>query len=110
MFVWPLLPLTFATAVAPGLPWLLMMTAGWCPAKRPVAATIALCQFGVLGINAAQPAGRAEHQLEAVLERPRSADGVQWGPLAMFLIASFSAWPWSSGWSRRLPREGQSRK
>ncbi len=29
MFAWPLLPLTAATAVAMGLPWALMMAAGW---------------------------------------------------------------------------------
>jgi hypothetical protein len=87
MFEWPLLPLTLATALAPGLPWLLTMTAGWCPAKRAVAATIALCQFGVLGVNAASRQIVQNINLKPFLNVLDQPTDVQWGPLAMFLIA-----------------------
>ena len=62
MFEWPLLPLTVLTAVAPGLPWLLMMTADWCPAKRATVAAIALCSVRRAGHQRRQPAGGAEHR------------------------------------------------
>jgi hypothetical protein len=87
MFHMPLLPLTIATAVAPGLPWLLMMTAGLCPAKRATVAAIALCQFGVLGVNAVSRQIVQNINLERFVNVSAQPTDVQWGPLAMFLIA-----------------------
>jgi len=52
MFRWPLVALTVATAVAPGLPWLLMTIAVLSRTKRGIVAAVAFCQVGVLGINA----------------------------------------------------------
>ena len=87
MFEWPLSPLTVATAVAPGLPWLLMMTAGLCSAKRATVAAIAVCQFGVLGLNAVSRQVVQNINLKPFLDVSTQPTDVQWGPLAMFLIA-----------------------
>ena len=86
MFRWPLAVLTVATAVAPGLPWLMMMTAGLCSAKRATAASIALCQFSVLGLNAVSRQIVQNITLKPFLDVSAQPTDVQWGPLAMFLI------------------------
>ncbi len=85
MFQRPLLPLTVLTAIATGLPWALLMTAGWCPAKRATAAAIALCQFGVLGVNAASRQVVQNLNLKPYLDVTAQPTDVQWGPLWMFL-------------------------
>jgi hypothetical protein len=89
MFGWPLLPLTIATAVAPGLPWLLMMSAGLCSEKRVTTASVAFCQVGVLGINAAsrQIVQNLNLKTQASFDVSSQPIDVQWGPLAMFLVA-----------------------
>jgi len=87
MFQWPLVALTIATAVAPGLPWLLMMTAGLCSAKRATVAAIAVCQFGVLGVNAVSRQVVQNMNLKPFLDVSVQPTDVQWGPLFMFLIA-----------------------
>jgi hypothetical protein len=87
MFQWPLWPLTVATALAPGLPWLLMMTAGLCSEKRVTTAAIAFCQVGVLGINAASRQLVQNINLKPFLDVSAQPTEVQWGPLFMFLIA-----------------------
>ena len=88
MFQWPLVALTVATATAMGLPWALMMTADWCSEKRATVAAIALCQFGVLGINAVsrQVVQNVNLKLNQSLDVSAQPVDVQWGPLAMFLI------------------------
>jgi hypothetical protein len=86
MFRWPMVILTVATAVATGLPWLLMMTAGLCSAKRATVAAIALAQFGVLGINAVSRQIVQNINLKPFADVSAQTTDVQWGPLAMFLI------------------------
>ncbi len=87
MFSRPILPLTLVTAVATGLPWLLVMTADWCSEKRLTVASIALCQFGVLGINALSRQIVQNINLKAVdFDVWKLPVDVQWGPMAMFLI------------------------
>jgi hypothetical protein len=87
MFSWPLAVLTVLTATAPGLPWLLMMTANWCDEKRVTIAAVAICQFGVLGINAVSRQIVQNWNLQQVnLDVLTQPIDVQWGPLAMFLI------------------------
>jgi hypothetical protein len=87
MFESPLIVLTVATAVAPGLPWLLMMTANLCSAKRATVAAIALCQFGVLGLNAVSRQVVQNINLAKFVDVSQQPTDVQWGPLFMFLIA-----------------------
>ena len=86
MFHGPLLWLTIATAVAPGLPWLMMMTAGLCPAKRATVAAVAFCQLGVLGVNAASRQIVQNVNLKPVFDVLAQPTATEWGPLAMFLI------------------------
>jgi hypothetical protein len=86
MFAWPLWPLTILTGMATGLPWLLLMTANWCADKRATVAAAALCQFGVLGINAASRQVVQNLNLKPFFDVAAVPEDVQWGPLAMFLI------------------------
>ena len=94
MFSGPLIALTVATAVAPGLPWLLLMAVGrggllskpnTAAAGLP-AALLALCQFGVLGINAVSRQVVQNVDLKGYLDVLGQHEAVQWGPLVMFLV------------------------
>jgi hypothetical protein len=88
MFRWPLLGLTILTAIATGLPWAVVTMAGrWTAANRATAAAVAVCQLGVLGINAVSRQTVQNLNLKPVLEVVAQPTDVQWGPLAMFLIA-----------------------
>ena len=86
MFQWPLVVLTVVTAIAPGLPWALMMTADWCSKTRVTVAAIAFCQFGVLGVNAVSRQMVQNLNLEPFLDVWAQPVAVQWGPLVMFLV------------------------
>jgi hypothetical protein len=87
MFQWPLAILTVLTAIATGLPWALMMTVDWCSERRVTVAAIALCQFGVLGINAlSRQIVQNLNLKKSLLDVAAQPVDVQWGPLAMFLI------------------------
>jgi len=99
MFSGPLIVLTLATAAAPGLPWLLLMTTQpgrlpwkpkWIgaglPAARASAALLAACQFGVLGVNAVSRQVVQNLNLKGYLDVTVQRVDVQWGPLIMFLV------------------------
>jgi hypothetical protein len=86
MFEMPLGILTIATAVAPGLPWLMMMTAGLCSAKRATVAAVALGQFAVLALNAASRQIVQNVNLSDFVNISAQPTDIQWGPLFMFLI------------------------
>lgn len=117
MLLGPLVYLTLATAMSPGLPWALIMSTGLCPtnkaaenasgaeapnsvdrnAKSPpslngsrcrsaLVAVIALCQFGVLGLNAISRQVVQNFNLKPYLDVMALPEDVQWSPLAMFLI------------------------
>jgi hypothetical protein len=88
MFQWPLAPLTVLTAIAMGLPWLLMRSVDGRSQQRTTVAVVALCQFGVLGINALsrQVVQNLNLRLGSFLDVSSQPVDVQWGPLAMFLI------------------------
>ena len=89
MLQWPLVVLTVATAVSPGLPLLLLFRLGRKAEGEPSrlgAALVGLAQFGVLGINA------VSRQIVQNLEIGRhfqvldQATDVQWSPLVLFLV------------------------
>ena len=86
MFEWPLGLLTVVTGMAMGSPWLLIMTANWCPAKRATVAAVAFSQFGVLGINAASRQVVQNLSLKPFFDVAAVPEHVQWGPLVMFLV------------------------
>lgn len=82
MFAWPWLPLTVATAVAPALPWALLMSGS----RSITLAAAALCQFLVIGINATSRQVVQNLNLDPHLHIYTQPTAVQWSPLAMFLI------------------------
>ena len=92
MFRGPLIVLTAATALAPGLPWLLMFFA-WrrdSPISRPAAALVGAAQFAVLGINAVSRQIVQDVEIAGYFpDYFRLADklkAVQWSPLVAFLL------------------------
>jgi hypothetical protein len=87
MFSFPNILLTVPTALAVGLPWIMIVTEGRCPAKRWLVAGIALAQVGVLGINAVSRQVVQNINLSATLDIFSQKTEVQWGPMAMFLLA-----------------------
>jgi hypothetical protein len=88
MFSFPAILLTLPTALAPGLPWILIMIEGRFPEnKRLLAAGIALAQFGVLGLNAVSRQVVQNVNISAVFDVLDQKTDIQWGPMAMFLVA-----------------------
>jgi len=86
MFSGPTAVLTVATAIAPGLPLLLLWMGRAESMRRGGAALVGLAQFAVLGVNAAsrqvvQNLNIAE--FFPVLDQPTD---IEWGPLVMFLV------------------------
>ena len=86
MFSGPAVVLTVATAVAPGLPLVLLWAWRARPPGRGAASVMGLAQFAVLGVNAisrqvVQNLSIAE--FFPVLDQPTD---VEWGPLVMFLV------------------------
>jgi hypothetical protein len=88
MWGWPAIPLTILTALAPGLPWLLLFRGRQAGGSisRPMAALVGLAQFGVLGVNAisrqvVQNVDVSQHA--KVLSQPEQ---VEWSPLLVFLV------------------------
>ncbi len=84
MFAWPLMPLTVLTAIASGLPWLLIF---FGRRTRSMALLAAFAQFGVLGINAVSRQVVQNLSLKPFWDVYSLPEDVQWGPLAMFLAA-----------------------
>jgi hypothetical protein len=93
MFKMPWLPLTVATAVAPGAVWvpLLFVARGSGVVTRGIATAIGLLQFGVVLVNAVSR--QVVQQLEIapaydILKQPVNA---QWVPLAIFAAVAVAA-------------------
>jgi hypothetical protein len=90
------LALSVVTAVAPGLPWLLIMAAtrgvpGWMatgdrgPAGRGMVSLVALAQFGVLAVNAVSRQVVQNLSLAEFIRWPEQPVR-EWSPLVVFLI------------------------
>jgi hypothetical protein len=86
MLLFPTLILTGLTAVATGVPWVLIMSDNLCDAKRATAAAMAAAQFGVLGINAISRQVVQNVNLKAFFDVSAQPTDVQWSPLVMFLV------------------------
>ena len=88
MFAWPWLPLTLATAVAMGLPWLLIYrTQKRAEIGRGLASLLGLVQFLVLGVNAVSR--QVVQNLELArysFDITKQPEAVQWSPLIFFLV------------------------
>ncbi len=86
MFSGWMILLTVLTALATGLPWIMIWTENRCPAKRWLTAGIAAAQLGVLGINAISRQVVQNINLSKVFDVFGQTVDVQWGPLFMFLV------------------------
>lgn len=88
MLTGPLAALTALTALAPGLPWLLLLVGrrGHGGITRGAAALVGLAQFGVLGINAVSRQVVQNVELRGHFDVFAQAEAVQWSPLALFLV------------------------
>jgi hypothetical protein len=89
MLQWPLVLLTAATAVAPGLPFLLLLVFGRKADGEPsrlIATLVGLAQFGVLGINAVSRQIVQNFEIGRYFQVLDQATDVQWSPLVLFLV------------------------
>jgi len=78
--------LTVLTALATGLPWLMMVMEKRHPAKRLLVAGIALAQVGVLAVNAISRQVVQNINLREYFDVLGQKAELQLGPLVMFLI------------------------
>lgn len=86
MFARPMVILTAATALAPGLPWLLLLLASRRDEiGRPLASLVGLAQFGVLGMNAISRQVVQNTELSPYYSVSKLPVDPQWGPMALFL-------------------------
>lgn len=92
---WTLVP-TVATALAPGLPWLLLVAGRRAASSRVVALLAALAQFGLLALNAFSRQIVQNRSLAGLLEWPQQPVA-EWSPLVVFLIV-FAAGLGLVGW------------
>ena len=86
----PWIVLTAATAIAPGVAWLLLLLSGRSGGRvgRPLAALVGVAQFGVVLLNAVSRQVVQYLEIGAtynILEQPAR---VQWAPLAIFLAVA----------------------
>ncbi len=81
----PILYLTLATALSPGLPWILIL-AGQRRLSRSLAAIVGLAQYGVLAANALSRQIVQDTELGAYLDVRAQPVNVQWSPLILFLL------------------------
>jgi hypothetical protein len=88
MWRWPALVLTGMTALAPGLPWLLLLAARQRGRQltRPLASLIGLAQLGVLGINAISRQVVQNVELSAYFKVFEQPEAVEYSPLVFFLL------------------------
>jgi hypothetical protein len=86
MFEGPTIVLTVATAVGPGLPWLLILLGRRHLANRAIVSLIAVAQFGVLGLNAISRQVVQDLNLKPYLDLSGQPLAIQWSPLLGFLI------------------------
>ncbi len=111
MFRWPWIVLTVLTAVAPGLPWLLILRGSkGAEIGRGLASLVGLAQFGVLGINAVSRQAVEDAQLLPYYNLVKQPEEVQWSPLLLFVIIfvlGLLVVAWMIAQVAKLPPEGE---
>ena len=113
MFHWPWVPLTVATALAPGAVWLLLWRAQkGAEVCRVAASLIALVQFAVLGINAVSRQVVQNLELSSVAKFfiTKQPEAVQWSPLVFFLavfVLGLAVVAWMIYQVAKLPAEAE---
>jgi hypothetical protein len=113
MFHWPWVVLTVFTALAPGLPWLLIWRArNGEDIGRGLASLVALAQFGMLGCNAVSRQVVQNLELSRyydIFDPHQAPEAVQWSPLVFFLAAfvlGLAVVVWMIAQVAKLPPEG----
>ncbi|HLA84261.1 MAG TPA: hypothetical protein VJL29_05675 [Thermoguttaceae bacterium] len=86
MFAWPTLPLTLATAVAPGLPVALLVLMAVRGFTRAGATSVAAAQFGALALNAISRQVVQNIRVGAFADLAGRPTEIEWGPLVTFLV------------------------
>lgn len=81
----PILVLTLATALSPGLPWVLIL-AGQRRLSRGLAVAVGLAQYGVLAANALSRQIVQDAELGAYLDVRAQPVNIEWSPLILFLL------------------------
>jgi hypothetical protein len=111
MFQRPWVPLTVATAIAPGAVWLLLWRAQrGVEAARGAASLVALVQFAVLGVNAVSRQVVQNFELSAIanFSITKQPEAVQWSPLVLFLavfVLGLAVVAWMIAQVAKLPAE-----
>ncbi len=80
-----MLALTFLTAAAPGLPWLLILIASRKPITKGLALLVGLAQFGVIVINAVSRQILQNAELAPYLDVTAETVNIQWSAMIVFL-------------------------
>jgi hypothetical protein len=78
--------LMLLTALAPGLPWLLLMQQSRSGEKRALTWTVGIAQFGVLALNAVSRQVVQNLQLGRFVDVVSEPVNLQWSPLLSFLV------------------------
>ncbi|MBN1589768.1 MAG: hypothetical protein JW888_09655 [Pirellulales bacterium] len=86
MFAWPAAPLTVATAVAPGLPVVLLLLLARRGFSRATATAVGVAQFGVLAVNAISRQVVQNVRIGAFVDLVGQPVAVDWSPLVLFLV------------------------
>jgi hypothetical protein len=107
--------LMVVTAVAPGLPWLLLLRQSRSGGGRALAWTIGFAQFGVLALNAVSRQVVQNLQLRGFVDVTSEPVTLQWSPLLSFLglfVAGLAVMAWMLSRviaaTRRGPAHGRS--
>ncbi len=87
MFSGTALPLTLATAVSPGLAWLVFWRASRSAPSGISAALVAVAQVGVLALNAVSRQVVQNLSIARFFDVLGQPTAVEWGPLLLFLVA-----------------------
>jgi hypothetical protein len=86
MFAWPWVVLTAATAVAPGLPVMLLVLAARRGLTRAKAVVVGAAQLGVLAVNAASRQTLQNLRMGDYLDLAARPTAIEWSPIALFLV------------------------
>jgi hypothetical protein len=78
--------LMLLTALAPGLPWLLLMRQSRSGERRALTWAVGIAQFGVLALNAVSRQVVQNLQLDRFVDVVSEPVSLQWSPLLSFLV------------------------
>lgn len=112
MFHLPWLPLTVATAVAPGVVWLALLgvARGCGTTPKGMATCVGCLQFGVVAVNAVSRQVVQQLEIAPFFDIFKQPVKSEWGALALFAVAALigvAAIAWMIYQVARLPASGK---